>query len=388
MEPDRKSGSKMTVTRHPRQVTPILEPPSNKATDDHKSPSPSPIPQPAPGRARPHRMGEGGSDHRNVHSAGEGAVERGEAPPGARPLTAPLGPYRVSVEKFLPPSIYRDITRNPAWAPHLATVQQFRHYLRATQDMNFRITGTSDWEGHDLTVTREIPYIHRWTPIYKSSVLARFYLLESHAREQHIGALTMLTLTTYHGYFESGNPSQNSTATIPEAFQALKAGWDKLRQSIRRRSYVWILEPHRSGYPHIHVALLEPVTEKDQARIKALWHKYGCGDQEHGAQFSTPKGGTVGSIRNYLMKYMVKAWGDSTWTTAQLVFNALAWEHSWRLWGSSADITAVMKRPPKEPENVEWQTTEIRTSRFADHQVTWRKEGTALQPEVVPEEIT
>jgi len=90
------------------------------------------------------------------------------------------------------------------------------------------------------------------------------------------------------------------------------------------------------------------------------------------------------------MKYMVKAWRDSTWTTPQLVFNALVWDNDWRLWGSSKNLTVIMrkKEPEKEfddPEEIEieWQRTELQTSRFSPYMTTWKKEGTDLQPEVI-----
>jgi len=42
------------------------------------------------------------------------------------------------------------------------------------------------------------------------------------------------------------------------------------------------------------------------------------------------------------------------WTKGQLVFNAIARENKYRLWGSSRNLTIIMKRPPKESEEIEW----------------------------------
>lgn len=238
-----------------------------------------------------------------------------------------------------------------------------------------RVSGVAEYEGDENTVTRELPYIHRWTPVYKKMVLAKFYILEAWLKEHPQKVITMLTLTTAHGYNRFGQKSKTNDITIPDCFDLLKNGWSKLRKNIVNRGfdYVWILEPHRTGYPHIHVCIFGAVTEKDQNQIKKLWCGYGCGSIEQGAQFSEKAGAdSIKSIRNYLMKYMIKAWSDSDWTTAQLVFNALVWANKWRLWGSSKKITKVMSSQPRK-SIVDWQLAEIKTSKYADYMDTWRK---------------
>ena len=285
----------------------------------------------------------------------------------------------------------REISKNPLWAPHLKAVQAFKIYLETTADMDFRITGLSEYEGDLNVVTRTIPYIHRWNELYKKKVLGKFYALEDYAKINPFDALTMLTLTTHHAYYESGRRSAHSNATIPQSFKLLKQGWHKLSDAIRKRgySYVWILEPHRTGYPHIHVAIIGRVDEKDQKRIKTLWTRYGGGSFEHGAHFSEKSGeDSILSIRNYLMKYMIKSWADSKWTTAQLVFNALVWDNNWRMWGASKKLSKIMKSYDPEKTDIEWQKTEIKTSCYSDHSVTWKKEDTDIKPlEQNPDEI-
>jgi hypothetical protein len=89
---------------------------------------------------------------------------------------------------------------------------------------------------------------------------------------------------------------------------------------------------------------------------------------------------------------MEKAWRDSIWTNAQLVFNSLVWDNDWRLWGSSKKLTLIMRKKKSEeiyddPEKtqIEWQRTELQTSRFSPFMTTWKKERTDLQPEVKEE---
>jgi hypothetical protein len=272
---------------------------------------------------------------------------------------------------------YREIIKNPLWRPHITIVQAFSCYLTSKKDMKFRVSGISQFEGDEFTVTRELPYIHRWTDLYKKSVLAKFYQLEAYIKEHPADVITLLTLTTYHAYDQFGRPSKISTTTIPESFGLLKNGWNGIRDSLnyRKLQYVWILEPHKTGYPHIHVCILGKVIQKDQQKIINLWHKYGCGSLEHGAQFSEKKGNdSVKSIRNYLMKYMVKAWHDSEWTTAQLVFNSLVWHNNWRLWGSSKNLTIIMRNRKIKETNIDWQLTELLTGKNSEYMDIWRKE--------------
>ena len=47
------------------------------------------------------------------------------------------------------------------------------------------------------------------------------------------------------------------------------------------------------------------------------------------------------------------------WTKGQLVFNAIARENKYRLWGSSRNLTTIMKRPLKEFEEIEWYIIEL-----------------------------
>jgi hypothetical protein len=272
---------------------------------------------------------------------------------------------------------YREIVNNEVWAPHLDEVRRFSAYLENTEGMTFRVSGTFEDDGEDCIVTRELPYIHRWTPIYKKMVIAKFYKLEDYARSLGVTSLTMLTLTTFHAVDQFGRRVDTNDVTIPESFALLKQGWDKLRNAINKRGfqYVWIMEPHRSGYPHLHVAIFGDVPLNDQIRIKHLWEKYGCGSYEHGAKFTAPKGGNVKSLRNYLIKYMVKGLRDAKvkWTTAQLVFNALVKEYGWRLWGSTRDLTIAMKKDGPITSGVTWLLTETKKSWCSGFRETWRK---------------
>lgn len=52
------------------------------------------------------------------------------------------------------------------------------------------------------------------------------------------------------------------------------------------------------------------------------------------------------------MKYMVKQFGTETepLTKGDLLFNAVVWKTKTRMWGTSKELTAVMKRPDKDSD--------------------------------------
>jgi hypothetical protein len=158
--------------------------------------------------------------------------------------------------------------------------------------------------------------------------------------------------------------------------------------------YVWVMEPHKSGYPHLHVIIFANVDERAQEAIKKLWaKKYKAGSFENGANFtvSKPEYG-IKSIRNYLMKYVVKGFlstgskfgeGDA-WSAGELVFNALVWKNQWRLFGASRDLTKIMAYQKKADDNVKWYATEILNVSGEDHLVWQLHEPTGWKNHTRP----
>jgi hypothetical protein len=57
-------------------------------------------------------------------------------------------------------------------------------------------------------------------------------------------------------------------------------------------------------------------------------------------------------------KSFTQVWRDSTWMTAQLVFNALVWENKWRLWGVSKKHNKSHETGEPEKTGVDWQMVE------------------------------
>jgi hypothetical protein len=104
------------------------------------------------------------------------------------------------------------------------------------------------------------------------------------------------------------------------------------------------VEPHKSGYPHMHVAIFGYVRKELQERLERLWsEKYEVGSREHGIDFSVKSvKESIQSVRNYLMKYIAKGIGGEgrkKWTVEEWVYHALAWKHHHRYIGLSRGIS-------------------------------------------------
>jgi hypothetical protein len=274
---------------------------------------------------------------------------------------------------MISPSVFREIRVTPTLHPYWKVVVAFLAYLRNTEDITLRVHG--EFQPDDVPFLEDrilkFPYIHRWKPQYRRGVLAKFYQLEDW-HNQNPSPVTMLTLTTY----QDGSYSRSvrgKDLSIPESFGLLKNSWVYLRHAIKYYlhdiSWCWIMEPHKTGYPHLHTVLFSDVSIGTQEAIKKLWaKKYKAGSYEHGVDFAANKPGqSIGSIRNYLMKYLAKGFTSTgskfgeghTWSAGELVFNALVWKNGWRLFGASRDLCKVMAYHKKTDEAVRWYATEL-----------------------------
>ncbi len=275
-----------------------------------------------------------------------------------------------------PPGIYAQIRADPALAPYGRTFFEFQEYQRRTAEIKFIANGIIiDDTGFEWDITREFEYAHRFTSTYQKGRIASFYQLETWMKDNP-RFVSMLTLTTY----QSGEHSikmKGHIVTIPEAFDIIKKGWDNLskvlRKHVPRIEYILAMEAHKSGYPHFHIFLLTPVAipETLQQRCAYLWEKkYKAGSAEHGIEFTFKTADSeIGSIRNYLMKYVCKSFyamtskypesdDNNKMTAGRHVFNALVWKYGWRLIQKSRGLSNIM-RYRKPISDIEYQAVEL-----------------------------
>ena len=242
---------------------------------------------------------------------------------------------------------------------------------------------------------------HRWQNENTKKMLAKFKDLS----ESRFGNMwtTMLTLTTYQDKNNDKpetpeNWDKNRGASWFEAMERLKDSLDKilkvLREVARREidttlHYVWVVEAHKSGYPHIHIAIFGDVSEwlndyTNELRIKEiLEEEHDLGKTGVATEFDTkpPSGdGTINELSNYLMKYFSKNFGeikskyedesleDKEWGT--IVYNACMWLSGYRTWGTSKEVGNVMKteksESDKEYNHMGGRTTNLESTKFGD----------------------
>jgi len=281
----------------------------------------------------------------------------------------------------------RDIRKDVDLALYLPDVLDFRDYLTKTSLCHFQITGTRESE----TVVSDVEYIHRWTDTYRRSWIAKLYQLEAWHKREGL-PVTLLTLTTYQDGWYSHQKGRN--LTIPESFEALKTGWKKismiLRKELKTIEYFWVMEPHESGYPHLHVMLFGAIDSELQEKIAFLWESYGAGSRAHGVDFEIrPEIDGIRSLRNYLMKYLAKGlqgtnskFGDDPLLPGHWVFHSQVWKYKYRIVGSSRLLSRVMAY--NAPESVqEWVRTDLVDSNGDLHEVGRKTEPQAASPVIV-----
>jgi hypothetical protein len=218
-------------------------------------------------------------------------------------------------------------------------IESFSGYLETVRDK--RIHVFTDGGYYD------IPYKTRWSESYKKKMLAKMYGVEDYFRSSGCSVVTLLTLTGYQGG-EYSRGVKGEVTTREDLFENIKGGW-RLLSNLLVKEYpalknVWVMEPHKSGYPHMHVAVLGYISPSMRERLTRLWsEKYAVGSLEHGIDFSVKSvKESVQSIKNYLMKYITKgigAGGVDRWTAEEWLYHAIAWKHCHRYIGMSRSIS-------------------------------------------------
>lgn len=269
----------------------------------------------------------------------------------------------------------------PELRPYLPVYFAWQDYIRRTATLGFHAyqdkidQETGPWQKE----SKRMDYAHRFTPTYQKGQIASFYQLEAWMKDNP-RCVTLLTLTTYHGTNKYGQEAHSEAArgiTIMDAFDNLKWGWDRLRKVLHKEipglDYVGVLEPHQSGYPHLHFFLFTtgPISQAVQDKCARLWaEKYQLGNQERGVNFSFHEPDEkIGSIRNYLSKYLCKAYyqtvgkypnADSRneMTPGRYIFYALVWKYGWRLVQKSNRLSQVMAYH-KKSDDTEYCAVEL-----------------------------
>ena len=194
----------------------------------------------------------------------------------------PAGGSRPAVARRAPeagdPHIGSSDPRSPLGSYTLTETQRqssrlFRAYITKTHACKILIRGKISVNGKYEEIDQEREYLHRWTPAYRKAIVSKFYQLQEWW-EKNPSPITLLTLTTYQDLKYRQN-DDSPRLSIEEGFTTLKKGWRWLSVWLRKYypniEYVHIMEPHRSGYPHLHVVLFGGLPKSSQEDIRRLW---------------------------------------------------------------------------------------------------------------------
>jgi hypothetical protein len=308
----------------------------------------------------------------------------GRSPGSAdQPGSSPLGSYTL-IDKFSSLSgTLSGVRHDKNLFRFYGKSKDFVEYLRWMDSAGLLISGFNNRTNKSELVCKGMS--HRWTRLYRNKLLSKLYLVDEYVKENPT-PITLMTLTTFHDLkYRPGDDSPR--LSIPDAFQVLKKSWKKLSMIIRYQmpgtEYIWIVEPQKSGYPHLHVVLFSDVSIGMQDRIKDRWAKYQAGDYEHGAQFEIRQPEeSIQSLRNYLMKYIAKGFvstesrfGDHKWTPAELVFNALVWDGNFRTFQPSRGLCRYMGWTPGKDDAIYWHTNDLEYDKKGDigKKVMWER---------------
>lgn len=262
-------------------------------------------------------------------------------------------------------------------------VLNFIGYIEEKKTYTFEAKFRNKKTGEEKKSEKLIPYVHRWTAIYRKSILAKFYQLESSLGED-IRGVSMITLTVS----QRGKDPEECLTILKKYYNLL---FKLLRKLYGTNDYFYTLEPHKTGYPHMHILYLRSFSKSEKEKIRSIWSDfYGVANHDIGVNFSEPRAsedktfaaGSIARVRGYLMKYVSKGLHSETMKPYELLFNAILKKTKTRLWGSSRHFSQIMRKPDKIGTD-EWECIEVIEKDKGEFvRVRWTKEG-GLNPETV-----
>ncbi len=126
-------------------------------------------------------------------------------------------------------------------------------------------------------------------------------------------------------------------------------------------SYLWVVEVHRDGYPHVHILYRMPyIQELDIKTLLSMFQSYWVDDD--GRPLCAPQGvdleyigRDVQRVRYYVLEYLVKShnayWRVELLPNGMVAFRRSStriWLYKVRLFGMSQDIRAMLKEKVKQ----------------------------------------
>lgn len=242
-------------------------------------------------------------------------------------------------------------------------VLEWREWLQEARETRAVFEGT-DPETGDVSKA-VVPLENRFMQERRKALYAKLHDLERGVREAYGKRLTTVMLT----FTASNTSGAGDWLRCPaNHLDDLLGSWSAVRRQLhrvldgRRWEYARILEPHKSGYGHVHVAVFVdgPVSAGDFEPVMDahVEHCLPAASEAHGPEtdaVSVNRG--VENLAAYLSSYVMK-WGEDALEAPEYVqrFNALLWATGRRRWSVSQGAQEFMAfSPPASGDNRVWE---------------------------------
>lgn len=244
--------------------------------------------------------------------------------------------------------------RARSWA---AATREWRSWLSEAQETSAVFTGVND-EGETKEITT--PLENRFMESRQKQLYAKLRDLERGVRGEYGERLTTAMLT-----FTASNMSGAGDWWRCPAnhLDDLLGSWPAIRRALHRQlenrewEYARILEPHKSGYVHVHVAVFVrgDVPESLFAPVMGahVRHCLPASEEAHRVGSDAVSiNRDVSNVAAYLSSYLMK-WGEEPLDAPEHVqrFNALLWATGTRRWSVSNGAQEFMAFEPPEHES-------------------------------------
>ena len=116
--------------------------------------------------------------------------------------------------------------------------------------------------------------------------------------------------------------------SIRESIKALRVNWNRLRALLKKKlgknyPFVAVLEPHKDGYPHMHVLLFTNKFVFDHEKLSEWCKKHNLGYVVWLRRYWA--NGCRKKPIYYLTKYLTKQYRKESWSVGDFVFYACIW---------------------------------------------------------------
>lgn len=257
------------------------------------------------------------------------------------------------------------------------SIRRWRSYIERTRETGLRF----DEVGGEATIYADST--HRWSPDYQERQYAKMKDMERGIEDFYSDIWTgMVTLTA----------SSDNIAPV-DHLQELLDGRQKALAALRRAlngrtwDYWWVLEPHASGYLHLHLAVVVegPVTEETlRPAVEAhLRHCEPAGEEAHADAVDVRPGREISNVAAYLTAYLGDYRSDPLEAPEhEQAANAILWATQRRQTGASKRLRDFMQADEPETDS-EWELVAIVDGDGEERPVDGRQGGGVETEETV-----